>query len=627
MKFTLLLGIWLAFAVASYAQIPTLGNIYQTSNIDSLKTTLPSKKGLERVLTLLSIEKSRLLWKIEGDTIYLQQLREQLTRYPTAQGHYQYFKAKQEDIKKNSEKAFSASKTAYEFYKIQRDTVGMVCALLNMGVVSISSTKNRPNEYLQEAMQLTQHTTNPELQILYCYSLVRFLGREAFSTKSSELTPQVQKTLEIIKRYPQYVAYAPYLFNLLALIYESKHEYEKVQQMNLAGIDIYKKYTGKAPVYSLINLGLSYENQQKYIEAEKIYYEAMKLARESKHFNMQMAICTGIHASLVGQKKYKEAAPWADSIYEYGDKFAQFNVETKLQEAMIAYEVEKKEAANKILQQEKKLIETRSQLYIGLAIVVLIALLGASFLVYRLRQNNAKLKNAYNEIFQHNQARDYFFGVIAHDLRRPLSSFQDIANLIKYYLNTQRYEELNKVSQSIDQMGQRIRILLDNLLSWALSQREEVPHYPEKIRLGEKIQAIIELYQPIASYQKVEIKAELDDNLFAHMDPNACDLIIRNLVDNSIKNSRSGGRIVIKAKRASQGDHITLSVEDNGKGMSEEKVAAVRETLQHPVLRADRPRGLGMIMIGRFLKSNRITAEINSALNLGTTFILNIPLL
>lgn len=620
-----------------YAQVPLMGDIYLTAKVDSLKATLPSKKGLERLSTLLSLERSTVLWKTGHDTTYLQQIQQELKRYPGALGHYRYFKAQQEAKKNHQETAFLESKAAYDFYKTQHDSVGMVSALLNMGIlpggggaakvagVAGVATIRHGVLYLKEAMQMSQYTTNPELQLLHCYAFVRFLGREAISSKSNQVIPDIKKALGVIKQNPQYEAYAPFLFNFFAIIYESGHEYAKAQQMSLEEISIYRKNIGNAPAHTLANLGLYYENQQKYAEAEKVYREAMEVVRKGEEWRFYMHISTGMHASLVGQKKYRKAAPWADSIYTYAERFAAVHAKTQIQEAVVKYEVEKKEAANKLLQQEKELTEARSQLYMGVGIAILIALLGVSFLMYRLRRNNAKLQTAYNEILKLNQARDYFFGIIAHDLRRPLSSFQDMAGMINYYLQQKRYGELDKVSQSIDQMGRNIRLLLDNLLSWALSQREEVPHYPENLRLREKIQHIVALYQQMAQYRKVELLVDCPQELTVYMDPNACELIIRNLMDNALKNAHTGGKIQLIVQESAEGA-IKLIVEDDGKGMSEEKLAGIRQTLEQPDLRADRPRGLGMILLGRFLKSNHIKVDVSSTLGVGTRFTMSIPM-
>ncbi|WP_037327318.1 tetratricopeptide repeat protein, partial [Runella zeae] len=434
MKSTLLWAIIMVSTMHLYAQVPPMGKIYITANVDSLKSTLPLKKGLERLSTLLSLERSTLLWKIKGDTVYFSQIQKEISRYPALQGHYQYFKAHQEAKKNNFDDAFLCSKTAYNFYKTHSDSIGMVSALLNMGMLSPRSTQGANStitgqgiSYLKEAMQVCQDATNPELKILYGYALVRFYGRESFVSKSNQIISEIEKALTIIKQFPEYEVYAPFLINASAIVYETNHDYAKSVRAIIDEINIYKKNTRNVPTHTLINLGLYYENQQKYVEAEKIYQEALKEVRKGNLWRMYMDICTGIHASLVGQKKYQAAALWADSIYTYAGKFAEVNAETKLQEATVVYQVEKKEAANKILQQQKELAETQNQLYLGLGFALLLAFIGVSFFGYRLRQNNAKLQRAYDEILKLNQARDYLFGVIAHDLRRPLSSFQDMA--------------------------------------------------------------------------------------------------------------------------------------------------------------------------------------------------------
>lgn len=631
MKRSLLFGILYALACVSQAQVPTLGQIPVISNIDSLEKMLPQKKGREKLLILLSLERSSFVWEIPGSRTYIDQLKKELNQFPAAQGHYHYFKVKQETSHGNK---FSESKRAYEYYKSQADSLGMVSALLNMGETMILKESNAPqNErfgqhYFKEIMELCKHTTNVELQILHTYAFIRSLDRTAYSTDNKPMMTTLHHTLELINKYPRYVYYKPFLLNILAMVHEQKQQFAQAQQYTFEIITMFRNNGRPIPVTMLTNVAFFYEMQQKYLQALKSYQEAMSIAHKQRDHNIKpkMEISMGIHASLVGLNNYREAAIWADSIYLYAEEYNLLSTKTKLQEAVVAYEVEKKEAANKLLTQQKQFAETQSQLYLGLSLVILLGLLTTFFFIYRLRVANTKLKHAYNEILQLNQARDYFFGVIAHDLRQPLSSFQDMAEMISYYLNSHRYTELEKISQSIDRMGKHIRLLLDNLLNWALTQRDEVPYNPEKIVLSEKITPIIELYQQAAHFQKVNIKVECPERLAAYMDPDAFDLILRNLLDNALKNSHSGGEITLKASSENSKEHISLVVEDNGKGMSTEKLQTIQQTLQQPKLQPNRPRGMGMILLGRFIKSNRGTVSVSSYPEKGTTFTLSFPM-
>jgi signal transduction histidine kinase len=116
----------------------------------------------------------------------------------------------------------------------------------------------------------------------------------------------------------------------------------------------------------------------------------------------------------------------------------------------------------------------------------------AALLTYSLRQANQKLEAAASEVEDLNKAREQFFGIIAHDLRRPLHAFEGLGKLINHYIASGDQAAITKISGAIDQSSFKIRQLLDNLLHWALSQKEEIPYQPEHIMLRPKLEEIID---------------------------------------------------------------------------------------------------------------------------------------
>jgi|GEM_PF-4384794 len=637
MKVIPLLSVLITFTSNLFAQVPTLGDIFITANTDSLAKTLPQKTGIAKLSTLLSLCKSMSIWNIHENTpnIFTDQLVAMLKKNPEIRGHYLYFMSKKKASNNRPQEAYNFSNLAYEYYKAHNDTTGMVSALLNMGTMMADGEKASPkniqfgHKHLAEAVALCKNSSNPELRILFSYAFARIVGKEAFNTQSDKLITELKKGLLITHQYPQYICYKPFLLNMLSLIYESKQQFQESQKYTLEIVQIYRQYhPTNIPLAVLYNLAFFNEMLCKYELALDYYKQSMKIAHSEEggsELRFERDISMGIHASLVGLHKYKEAAIWADSIYEYAEKFTLYSVNANLQKAVVEYEVEKKEARTRALEQEKQLVQAQNKLILSVGLAITIALLAAAFLLYRLRQANFKLKNAYDEILQLHQVRDYFFGIIAHDLRSPLNSFHEMAEIIKFHLETKRFDELKKIADGIDQMGLRIRILLDNLLSWALSQRQEVPHSPENLLLYERLSPITNLYQQITAYKQIAIIVECPTDLTVYMDSNACDLIIRNLVDNASKHLRKGGKIIIKATYNETNKQVALTIEDDGVGISPEKLSVLTNTLNHPEISNNTPRGLGMILIGRFMKSNKISFDVKSNIGQGTIFTLMIP--
>ncbi|WP_020599448.1 sensor histidine kinase [Spirosoma panaciterrae] len=626
MKWNILLIVFALNRAILMAQVPSFGQIQVSSNIDSLQNRLFTQRDKGRLATLLCLEKSLLSWEMRIDTTYLDQIKQVLSKYPEAQGHYWYFNSWRQRLKTNSGQAFTYAKAAYTYYKAHNDSTGMVSALSNMGIIILErdeqNSSDKPHfghKYLEQAMALSRHSSNPELQILYTYALGRIVGLKSLNKSGKQIVPQLRKALALIDQYPQYIHYKTQLLNILTLLYWSNGRLKDAQKSTLAIIHLIKQHGRKVPIAHLYNLGFYYEMQQNYdkaLDAYRVAWEAT-YRPDGPSVRYRWLTSAGIHASLVGLKHYKEAATWADSIYTYGEAFDAENVKTKLQETVVAYELEKKEAQNKLLMQEKKLAEMQNRLYIGFDLLATLGLFITGFLIYRQRLTNKKLKEALAEISQINQSRDYFFGVIAHDLRRPFTSFKELAALASYYLNKKRYAELQKISQSIDDMGRHTLLLLDNLLSWALTQREEIPHNPENVQLSEKIRGVAELYQSVAQHQQVQILTECPEHLTVYMDANACELILRNLVDNALKSLQTGGKIILKAFGGNGADPVKVVVKDTGRGMSFEKIAALKNILTG-LSSSALSRGLGMVLVGRFSKSNHITVDLRSTPGEGT---------
>lgn len=256
--------------------------------------------------------------------------------------------------------------------------------------------------------------------------------------------------------------------------------------------------------------------------------------------------------------------------------------------------------------------------------LLLILLLILLLVISKLRSKNLELQKALTEIQRLNKAKDYFLSIIAHDLRRPLSTLHEMAELADYYIKTHRYDSLQQVSLYIDQSGNRIRNMLDNMVQWALSY--EGRYEPESLVIKSKIDVVLALYDQEIAKKQIDIYYQVSPLLTGFVDSNGFELVVRNLVDNALKHLPSKGRLRIEAKEISLST-IQLQIADNGRGIAPEKV----KELQYVLAKADElvpgqvGRTLGMLITGRFVKINKGTILIESELQKGTTLTITFP--
>jgi len=210
-------------------------------------------------------------------------------------------------------------------------------------------------------------------------------------------------------------------------------------------------------------------------------------------------------------------------------------------------------------------------------------------------------------------------------LRRPMFAFQNIKTLIGFHLRKQDYAAIEKLSVALDESGVRLQKMLDNLVAWAMSQQEMLPYQPQNLPIGERVQTIVDLYEGVNLLKNVRFEVNIVENLTVYADPNAFDLVVRNLIDNSFKVLSHNGTLKISAQI--EADAVLLQFEDNAGGMSADKSALIQRVFDNPEKAqiGQDGMGMGLVMVGRFVKRNLGRIGIESEVGEGTKFRVKLP--
>lgn len=149
---------------------------------------------------------------------------------------------------------------------------------------------------------------------------------------------------------------------------------------------------------------------------------------------------------------------------------------------------------------------------------------------YFQKQKNEKLIN---------KNKEKLFTIIAHDLRSPITTYQNLAELINYLIEKQDWDSIKTVSESIDATGQKLDLLLENLLNWSLLEQKELKPILQLSNISSVSRSLIELYQFVAEKKSVKLNYSIEEDLLIQTDVNLFSLIFRNLLDNAVKNAEN----------------------------------------------------------------------------------------
>ena len=216
-------------------------------------------------------------------------------------------------------------------------------------------------------------------------------------------------------------------------------------------------------------------------------------------------------------------------------------------------------------------------------------------------------------------ARDETVGMVAHDLRNPLSAIKMLAATLLESGELASPAVADKVSlvrSAADQMDGLIQDLLDVTRAEAGQLRVDM----KPIALAELVDRSLDTLRPLVSEAGLALDVDLGPPVMVMADVPRIRQVLSNLVGNSIKFTPSGGRVTITAARADEGTRI--SVTDTGTGIARELLPHVFDRfwqMPNATIRA-RGAGLGLPIARGIVQAHggRLWAE--SEIGKGSTF-------
>ena len=227
-----------------------------------------------------------------------------------------------------------------------------------------------------------------------------------------------------------------------------------------------------------------------------------------------------------------------------------------------------------------------------------------------------------------NRRQNEFLAMLAHELRNPLVPISVSASLLERApASTGMLDRLTGVIQR--QVGHMAR-LLDDLLDAARLSSGKITLAIEPLRLAELIEHAAETVMPRVRERGQELAiAPLADDLVVEGDRVRLTQVFTNLLSNASKYTQDGGRIAVAALAAGV-EGVTVTIDDNGSGMSDETIGRAFDLFtQGPRSLARSEGGLG---VGLNVVRNLVTMHggnvgaASPGLGQGSTFTVRLPL-
>ncbi len=193
-----------------------------------------------------------------------------------------------------------------------------------------------------------------------------------------------------------------------------------------------------------------------------------------------------------------------------------------------------------------------------------------------------------------------------HDIKAPLSIIDGVMSNNVYDEEKQRRTVLEQVA--------RMTKLVATMSSVFQEQRERKE---KPVELTELVKDCVVMFDK----QIDSVDYDLVDLPLVSGDEDDLKILFINIIKNAIE-ATDRPRVVVYIRSWEEPGHICVSIEDNGVGMSSDRI---KNIFRRPQTTKENGSGIGMQAIKRIADEHQASIDIRSTLNQGSTFIVRFP--
>lgn len=238
-----------------------------------------------------------------------------------------------------------------------------------------------------------------------------------------------------------------------------------------------------------------------------------------------------------------------------------------------------------------------------------------------LERKNKSLQQSKNELEHVVKTKDKLFSIIGHDLRSPFSVINLYSEILwEEYEDEAQRKKLNYIINS----SAAALHLLNNLLIWGKKELGGIKINPVFVAADELIQESVLSFHGIADSKNIRLLVDCDESVI-YADRFVMLLIISNLINNALKFSYPGSKIIISSKliNPAPDGRVIISVTDNGVGIDTAALKKLKDGNGDTTTRGtaeEKGSGIGLLIVKEFTALNHGELRIESETGKGSVF-------
>jgi len=243
------------------------------------------------------------------------------------------------------------------------------------------------------------------------------------------------------------------------------------------------------------------------------------------------------------------------------------------------------------------------------------------------RQKDLELKKALKKAEDANYLKNAFLANMSHEIRTPLNGIIGFSSLLETELSMLENQELFEFAQGIQQSGDRLLHLLNNIIDISRIEAHDIEVELHPCNLNEIVSNISELHLFSANEKGLSFKSKTPEIPMVIADNSAITRIVNIVIENAIKYTNEGFVNILTGYQA-ETNEVFLRIKDTGVGMEADYMQHLFEAFRQEssgYSRSYQGAGLGLPLAKRLLDLMHGRIEINSTHAMGTTVEIFLP--
>ncbi len=360
-----------------------------------------------------------------------------------------------------------------------------------------------------------------------------------------------------------------------------------------------------------------------------------------------------------GFGSYQEMPLWVPAVAGYrtlGTGEARWRVYSQPVQAPDGQSVVWLQVAQSLAPLQDTLENLRTQMFLGLPLILALAGLGGYFLADRsLRPIDritrtaqtisagqlsrrigytgppdevGRLAATFDQMLDRLQAafdrERRFTADASHELRTPLTVLKGHLGVILSRPRTA--EEYESALRDLEREVDRLIHLSTDLLFLARLDQRRLPWRPQALDISDLLNAVVEQIQPLADAKGLLLETTMEPGLVIQGDPDHLIRLFLNLLDNAVKYTPPDGQVTLRAGKGGTG--VWIAIGDTGPGIPAEHLPHVFERfyrVEKARSRESGGAGLGLAIAYEIARWHGGTIEAQSEPGHGTIFTVHLP--